>query len=91
LAGVTVAVMDGSVGGLLRRHLEAAGFTQVEAAKHLQCSAKHLNQVLQGKQALSVDLAVSFERVCGWPGLAETALVKQVRADLAKRDIPLSS
>lgn len=82
--------MEKTAGLLLRRHLERVELSQVQAAPMLGCSAKHLNQVLNGRKQLSVDLAISFERVLGRPGLAEQALVQQIRHELRSRGITTS-
>lgn len=83
--------MDKTAGALLRAQLERFDISQVAAAPQLGCSAKHLNQVLNGRTNLSVDLAISFERFLSQPGLAEAALIRQVRHELRSRGIPTSA
>jgi plasmid maintenance system antidote protein VapI len=91
LTVVTVLVMKTTVGLLLRRQLLDEQLTQAEAAQRLGCSAKHLNQILQNKASLSIDLALGFERICSSDGLAERALILQVRCDLEARRAELAS
>lgn len=52
-------------GALIRRELEAGGFSQADVALRTNLSAKHLNQVLQGHVPLSPEVALALERVLG--------------------------
>lgn len=61
-------------GEILSEVLEEQGMTQVELARRLGISVKHLNQVISGAASLSSELAILLERVTGvsarlWNGL----------------------
>lgn len=76
-----------SAGSRLRHLLEDAGLSQVAAAQLLDCSQKHLNQVLQGKARLSVELAVSCQRVLRRQYIAKELLTLQLAEDLSRHGL----
>lgn len=61
-------------GELLAEVLEERGMTQVELARRLGVSTKHVNQVVKGNAPVSSELAILLERVTGvsaglWNGM----------------------
>lgn len=65
--------------------------SQVYASQHVGCSAKHLNQILQGRAALSMELAIAFEKLLMKPCLAHELLSLQVAQELEDRGLPVRS
>ncbi len=85
LQGYGHVVEEVTVAALIRAKLVDHGWTQVAAAARLGCSAKHVNEIVQGKIAVSPELAIGLEMMLGESGLAERILVAQVQEDLRKR------
>lgn len=54
-------------GDIISEHLEEHGMTQVEMARRLGITTKHMNQVIGGSASLSNELAIKLERVTGVP------------------------
>ena len=54
-------------GELIAEFIEEQGMTQVELARRLGVTAKHLNQLIGGSASLSNELAIALERVTGTP------------------------
>ena len=65
---------------LLRNTLAALHMRQAQLALRAGLSAKHVNQIAQGKVAISSDVALRLERVTGVPAL------EWMRAEAAYRD-----
>lgn len=65
---------------LLRNTLAGLSMKQNDLAKRAGLSAKHVNQVAQGKVALTADVALRLERVTGVPAM------EWMRAEAAYRD-----
>ena len=42
---------------LLKEFLEPLGITQVELAKHLDCSVQRINELINGKRGITPDTA----------------------------------
>ena len=62
--------------------IEATGMTVTEAAKLLGCARPTLSRVLNGRAAISADMALAFERQ-GWSN-AEFWMRRQAAYDLAQ-------
>lgn len=70
------------VGELLRQELSVAGVTQATLARELGLTAKHINQLVQGRARLSVDVAVRIELAV--PSIsAEGLLIGQLRWEIS--------
>lgn len=54
-----------SPGNTIRDLMEERDWNQVELAKRLGFTTKHLNQLVKGKASLSKDTALRLERVLG--------------------------
>jgi len=67
-------------GLMVKPELVERGLTQKEFAKMLGIQASHLSEVLNGKRALSTDLAVKIEETIGLP--AKLLLSAQAQYDL---------
>ena len=67
-------------GMMVKPELVERGITQKEFAKMLGIQASHLSEVLNGKRALSTDLAVKIEETIGLP--AKLLLAAQAQYDL---------
>ena len=67
-------------GLMVKPELVERGITQKEFAKMLGIQASHLSEVLNGKRALSTDLAVKIEETIGLP--AKLLLSAQAQYDL---------
>ena len=67
-------------GMMVKPELVERGITQKEFAKMLGIQASHLSEVLNGKRALSTDLAVKIEEVIGLP--AKLLLSAQAQYDI---------
>ena len=67
-------------GMMVKPELVERGITQKEFAKMLGIQASHLSEVLNGKRALSTDLAVKIEEAIGLP--AKLLLSAQAQYDL---------
>ena len=62
--------------------IEASGLTVTEAARHLRCSRPTLSRVLNGRAAISPEMALAFERQ-GW-STADFWMRRQAAYDLAQ-------
>lgn len=51
----------------LARVLTALGMSQIQLAKAIGLSTKHVNQIISGKAALSYETAIKLENVTGVP------------------------
>ena len=67
-------------GMMVKPELVERGIAQKEFAKMLGIQASHLSEVLNGKRALSTDLAVKIEEAVGLP--AKLLLSAQAQYDL---------
>lgn len=65
---------------LLRNTLTTLGMKQIGLALRTGLSPKHINQIALGKQAISSDVALRFERATGIPAL------EWMHAEAAYRD-----
>jgi len=54
-------------GDIIAEFIEEQGMTQVELARRLGITTKHLNQLIGGSVSLSNELAIGLERVTGTP------------------------
>ena len=62
--------------------IEASGLTVTEAARHLRCSRPTLSRVLNGRAAISPEMALAFEGQ-GW-STADFWMRRQAAYDLAQ-------
>ena len=62
--------------------VEAAGLTVTEAARRLGCSRPALSRILNGRAAISPEMALALERL-GWSN-ADFWMRRQVAYDLAQ-------
>ena len=62
--------------------LEASGLTVTEAARRLGCSRPTLSRLLNGRAAISPEMALAFERL-GWSN-ADFWMRRQAAFDLAQ-------
>ena len=62
--------------------IEATGLTVTEAARQLRCSRPTLSRVLNGRAAISPEMALAFERQ-GW-STADFWMRRQAAYDLAQ-------
>jgi addiction module HigA family antidote len=67
---------------LRRNFIEPYGLTQVDAAEHLGVTRVALSNLLNGKAALSPEMAIRFEKAFG--ASAKTLLRMQSAHDLAR-------
>ncbi len=61
-------------GDIIDEYLEEHGMTQVELARRLGITPKHMNQVISGAASLSSELAIRLERVTAVPARFWNAL-----------------
>lgn len=61
-------------GDIIAEFIEEQGMTQVELARRLGVTTKHLNQLISGSVSLSNELAIALERVTGTPARFWNAL-----------------
>ena len=61
-------------GAIIAEFIEEQGMTQVELARRLGITTKHLNQLIGGSVSLSNELAIALERVTGTPARFWNAL-----------------
>ena len=71
-------------GMMVKPELVERGITQKEFAKMLGIQASHLSEVLNGKRALSTDLAVKIEEVIGLPAKLLLSAQAQYNIESAK-------
>ena len=74
-------------GMMIKPELEERGISQKDFAKMLGVQASHLSEVLNGKRALTKDLAVKIEGAIGLP--AKMLLSAQTEYDLESVSAPL--
>ncbi len=74
-------------GMMIKPELEERGISQKDFAKMLGVQASHLSEVLNGKRALTKDLAVKIEGAIGLP--AKMLLSAQTQYDLESVNTPL--
>ncbi len=61
-------------GDIIAEFIEEQGMTQVELARRLGVTTKHLNQLIRASVSLSNELAIALERVTGTPARFWNAL-----------------
>jgi HTH-type transcriptional regulator/antitoxin HigA len=74
-------------GMMIKPELEERGISQKDFAKMLGVQTSHLSEVLNGKRALTKDLAVKIEGAIGLP--AKMLLSAQTQYDLESVSAPL--
>jgi HTH-type transcriptional regulator/antitoxin HigA len=74
-------------GMMIKPELEERGISQKDFAKMLGVQASHLSEVLNGKRALTKNLAVKIEGAIGLP--AKMLLSAQTQYDLESVSAPL--
>ena len=74
-------------GMMIKPELKERGISQKDFAKMLGVQASHLSEVLNGKRALTKDLAVKIEGAIGLP--AKMLLSAQTQYDLESVSAPL--
>lgn len=74
-------------GMMIKPELEERGITQKDFAKRLGVQASHLSEVLNGKRALTTDLAVKIEGAIGLP--AKILLSAQTQYELESTNSPI--
>ena len=67
-------------GMMIKPELEERGISQTDFAKMVGVQASHLSEVLNGKRALTTDLAVKIESAIGLP--AKVLLAAQTQYEL---------
>ena len=72
--------MAGHPGMMIRPELEERGISQKEFAKMLGTQPSHLSEVLNGKRAITTDLAMKIENAIGLP--AKILLSAQAQYEL---------
>ena len=72
---------------MIKPELEERGITQKDFAKRLGVQASHLSEVLNGKRALTTDLAVKIEGAIGLP--AKILLSAQTQYELESTNSPI--
>lgn len=71
-------------GMMIKPELEERGISQKQFANMLDVQASHLSEVLNGKRALTTELAVKIEKAIGLP--AQMLLSAQTQYDLESTD-----
>lgn len=71
-------------GMMIKPELEERGISQKQFAEMLGVQASHLSEVLNGKRALTADLAAKIEKAIGLP--AKMLLSAQAHYDLESTD-----
>ena len=74
-------------GMMIKPELEERGISQKEFAKMLGVQASHLSEVLNGKRALTTDMAIKIESAIGLP--AKVLLSAQTQYDLESTNVPI--
>lgn len=72
-------------GETLAETLEAMGLTQTELAKRMQRPIKTINEIIQGKAALTADTSLELERVLGIPASFWNGMESHYREHLARQ------
>ena len=75
-------------GMMIKPELEERGISQKDFAKMVGIQASHLSEVLNGKRALTTDLAVKIESAIGLP--AKVLLAAQAQYELEESANPTS-
>lgn len=73
-------------GMMIKPELEERGISQKDFAKMVGIQASHLSEVLNGKRALTTDLAVKIESAIGLP--AKVLLAAQTQYELESATSP---
>lgn len=73
-------------GEILLMHLEAEGMSQAELALRTGLTPKTINKIVAGTAPISVETAIRFERVLGYPASYWNDLEKYYREHLAKQE-----
>ena len=76
-------------GMMIKPELEERGISQKDFAKMVGVQASHLSEVLNGKRALTTDLAVKIESVIGLP--AKILLSAQTQYELESANAVIDS
>ena len=71
-------------GMMIKPELEERGISQKDFAKMVGTQASHLSEVLNGKRALTTDLAVKIESAIGLPAKVLLAAQTQYELESAK-------
>lgn len=66
--------------------LDAYSMTQQDLALRTGISRKHINRIIQGKELISPNVALLFERVLGTPASFWINLTRNFELDLSKRE-----
>ncbi len=74
-------------GMMIKPELEERGISQKEFATMLGVQASHLSEVLNGKRALTTDMAIKIESAIGLP--ARVLLSAQTQYDLESTNVPI--
>ena len=69
-------------GATIRDVIEAKGMSQQELAARMRRPPNKINEILQGKRAVTVETALELEMVLGWP--ADFWLAREKNYQLAK-------
>lgn len=72
-------------GATLAETIEAMGLTQTELARRMGRPIKTINEIIQGKAALTADTALELERVLGVPAAFWNGLEANYREHLARQ------
>jgi HTH-type transcriptional regulator/antitoxin HigA len=72
-------------GETLAETIEAMGLTQTELARRMDRPIKTINEIIQGKAALTADTALELERVLGVPASFWNGLESNYREHLARQ------
>lgn len=72
-------------GDTLAETIEAMGLTQTELARRMGRPIKTINEIIQGKAALTADTALELERVLGVPASLWNGLESNYREHLARQ------
>ena len=74
-------------GMMIKPELEERGISQKDFAQMLGVQASHLSEVLNGKRALTTDMAIKIESAIGLP--AKVLLSAQTQYDLESTNVPI--
>ncbi|MCX6024352.1 MAG: HigA family addiction module antitoxin [Chloroflexi bacterium] len=72
-------------GELLQEELEVRGISQRELASRMGRPPQAINEIIQGKKALTAETALGLERVLGIPAYLWVRLEGQYRLALARQ------
>lgn len=84
-------------GAIIKSNLEALGATLTETAEHLGIDKSRLSRIVNGRSAVTADIAIRLEAVIGgtadhylrMQAAYDLAQVRQHKADITKNLIPL--